>query len=89
MLISSESILAGIKAKSKRAAISQSYGKLQHKILLQNIFITKDECRLLIKVRLKRLKSAAVWAFALFCSVVIVLSVFLHLQHQLAFGQVL
>ena len=59
--------------ESKKAAISQSYSKLQRKILLQNIFITKDECRLLIKVCLKRLKSAAIWAFALFCSVVVLL----------------
>ena len=37
------------------AAISKSYGSA--KILLQNIFIMRDECRLLIKVCL--------WAFAL------------------------
>ena len=51
----------------------------------QNIIIKKDECRLLIKVRLKRLKSAANWAFALLCSFVIVLLVFLHLlvRHRL------
>ena len=60
-LVLSQSILAGIRVK-KRAAMSQRYGSA--KILLQNIFIMKDKCRLLIKVCL-----AAIWAFALFCSV--------------------
>ena len=41
----------------------------QRKILLQNIFITKDKCRLSIKICLK---SADTWALTLFYSVVIV-----------------
>ena len=47
--VSSQSILAGIEAKSKGSAIWQSCKAMQtfqRKILLQNIFTMKDECSL-------------------------------------------
>ena len=66
MLVSSQTNLAGIRVKSKRAASSQSYGKLfSVRSLLQNVLIMKDERRFLIEVRLKKLNSTAIWAFVL------------------------
>ena len=58
------------KSKTKKGDhMTELRQTFQHKILLQNIFITKDECRLSIKVCLK---SAAIWGLALFYSVVVV-----------------
>ena len=64
--------LAGIRAKSKRGHITELQLPTCIKTLLQNIFIMKDECRLLTKVCLKRLKFNATWAFGLSYSIVIV-----------------